>query len=160
MIRRTLIYRSLKVILVIVLAIFLFQSLSDKRTSRTSFTTMSKTMEKCVNTNKTKKGNTQIIRRLYSLDPEDYEGIMLYYPSSTMSANELLVVKLKSVKQQDLVVECIKTRNQTQKNSFKGYGAAQTKLLDNSITEVRGNYILYVVDEHASTIRDTFVKAL
>jgi hypothetical protein len=77
-----------------------------------------------------------------------------------MSANELLVVKLKSMKQQDLVVDCIKTRNQTQKNSFKGYGATQTKLLENSITEVRGNYILYVVDEHAATIRDTFVKAL
>ena len=160
MIRRSLIYRALKVVLVIILAIVLFQSLAAKRMSHTSFPKMEKTMMKVVNTSQTKAGNSQIVRRLYSLNPEDYDGIMLYYPSSTMSANELLVVKLKSMKQQDLVVDCIKTRNQTQKNSFKGYGATQTKLLENSISEVRGNYILYVVDEHAATIRDTFVKAL
>ena len=158
--KKLIVYRIIKVILVVIMGIWLFDRLSGTKVSKTSFTKMQSIMVKHVNTKQTKVGNKQIIRRLYGLDPSNYEGIMLYYPSSTMSANELLVVKLKSVKDEQSVVDLIKARRQSQKNAFKGYGAAQTKLLNDSLIEVRGNYILYVVDENASSIRDAFVKAL
>jgi hypothetical protein len=153
-------YRIIKVILVVIIGIWLFDGLSATRVSHTSFRTMEKTMTKYANTKQTKKGSTQIIRRLYGLDPSDYDGVLLYYPASTMSANEMLVIKLKSVKDQDNVLDSIKTRQQSQENAFKGYGATQTKLLQDGIIEVRGNYILYVVDSNASSIRDAFVNAL
>ena len=51
-------------------------------------------------------------------------------------------------------------RKKSQLNTFKGYGATQTDLLNKSIIDVQPNYILYVVDPQASLIDDAFKKAL
>ena len=44
--------------------------------------------------------------------------------------------------------------------SFEGYGIEQYDLLSNSIVEVQGNYILFVVHEDAAAAAQAFLKAL
>ena len=86
-----------------------------------------------------------MIRRLYGLDSSQYEGIILYYPTSNMGAEELLLVKTKQTEQMPQVEQAIRARNAQQLSNFDGYGVDQTAMLENCLIEVRGNYALYVV---------------
>ena len=106
------------------------------------------------------QADNQMIRRLYKLDPDEYEGVLLCYPNSLMGVQEILLVKLADVSQQDTVREAIASRLQTQINTFEGYGPEQVALLERAVTEVRGNYILFVVAEDTSVVSDAFLQAL
>ena len=103
----------------------------------------------------------QMVKRLYGLDPASFESCILYYPTTNMMAEELLIVKLSDMSQQEAVRAAIEARLQTQKNTFEGYGVEQFDLLSNhSIIEVRGNYVLFVVNENCDAALKAFRKAL
>ena len=107
------------------------------------------------------KADNQMIRRLYGLNPADYESCVLYYPTTNMGAEELLLVKLKSTDQQGAVKDAIDTRLATQKASFDGYGVEQYDMLTtNAVIEVRGNYVLFVVNPASQAARQAFLDAL
>jgi hypothetical protein len=102
-----------------------------------------------------------MIRRLYGIDPEAYEGCVLYYPSTNMVAQELLIVKLSDISQQETLLAAIEARLQTQKTSFDGYGIEQYDMLTNNcVIEPRGNYVLFVVDPASADARQAFLDAL
>ena len=101
--------------------------------------------------------DNQMVKRFYGLDPADYEGCILYYPNTNMMAEEVLIVKLKDISQQQTVSDAIEARLQTQKNTFEGYGVEQYDLLTNhAVVELRGNYVLFVVSDHAEAARKAF----
>lgn len=104
--------------------------------------------------------DAQMVRRLYGFAPSDFEDCTLYYPATNMGAREVLLVKLSDLSQQKSVADAIETRKQTQMKSFEGYGIEQYDLLSRSVTEVQGNYILFVVHENAAAARQAFLKAL
>lgn len=105
--------------------------------------------------------DNQMVKRFYGLDPADYEGCILYYPNTNMMAEEVLIVKLKDISQQQTVSDAIEARLQTQKNTFEGYGVEQYDLLTNhAVVELRGNYVLFVVSDHAEAARKAFRGAL
>lgn len=105
-------------------------------------------------------GDHQMIKRLYGLEPGDYEGISLYYPTTNMGAEEILLVKLKNISQQDAVKTAIDARLATQFKNFDGYGIAQCEMLERSVTLVQGNYILLIVAEDTAPVVSAFQRAL
>lgn len=108
-----------------------------------------------------KEGDNQLIKRLYGLDPSAYEACVLYAPTTNMGAEELLIVKLTDTSQQETVRAAIEARLETQKNTFEGYGVEQFELLTNkSVIEIRGNYVLFVVNTACDEAKTAFVKAL
>ena len=108
-----------------------------------------------------KKADAQLVKRLYGLNPADYEGLTLYAPVSNIDARELLLVKLRDVSQQEEVVAAARRRLQTQTGAFDGYGTDQYALLTvHSAIEARGNYILFVVSENEAAAKAAFLAAL
>ena len=106
-------------------------------------------------------GDNQLIKRFYGLDPAQYEACILYYPTTNMMAEELLIVKLKDNSQQETVRKAAEKRIETQKTTFEGYGVEQFEMLtSNAVIEVRGNYVLFVVAPNSAEARDAFLKAL
>ena len=71
-----------------------------------------------------------------------------------------MIVQLKDVSQQETVKAAIESRLETQKNSFEGYGMEQFALLEKSVVDVEGNYILFVVNEQAAKAQSAFLQAL
>ena len=107
------------------------------------------------------EAQNQMVKRLYGLDPVNFEGCTLYYPRTNMDAEELLVIKLKEVSQQAEVEAAIEARLQSQKDVFDGYGVSQTDLLTNySVIDVRGNYVLFVVSKNCDAAQTAFRDAL
>lgn len=108
----------------------------------------------------TAPAENRVVKRFYGLNPKDYEGVVLYAPEDNMDAHELLLVKLADESQSEAVEAAIMERLETQKNSFEGYGAEQTKLLNNYVLQVKGNYIFYMVGENAAKAEEAFVSSL
>lgn len=107
------------------------------------------------------EADNQMIKRLYGLDPASFDGCILYYPTTNMMAEELLIIRLADVSQQETVRSAVESRLQTQKNTFEGYGVEQFDMLtNNSVIEIRGNYVLFVVNSASANARKAFLGAL
>lgn len=107
------------------------------------------------------KADNQLIKRFYGLDPASFESCILYYPTTNMMAEEVLIVKLKDMSQQEQVRTAIEKRIETQKTTFEGYGVEQFDLLtNNAVIEVRGNFILFVVNADSAEAQKAFLKAI
>lgn len=107
------------------------------------------------------EADNQMIKRLYGLDPASFDGCILYYPTTNMMAEELLIIRLADVSQQEAVRSAVESRLQTQKNTFEGYGVEQFDMLtNNSVIEIRGNYVLFVVNSASANARKAFLGAL
>ena len=114
-----------------------------------------------ISTENMQEADAQMVKRLYGINPADYESCTLYYPTTNMGADELLIVKLKDVSQQEALSAAADARLQTQKTAFDGYGAEQFALLsDHAVIEPRGNYFLFVVSANADAAAAAFRAAL
>lgn len=115
----------------------------------------------------------QHIRRFYGLEPSDYDGCILYYPSNSLRSEEILIVRLHSLDQQKQVEEAIARRLDSKKQTFldygvesfengvPGYGAQGYDLLENhTLVEIKGNFILLVVGEKWEQAQLAFLSAL
>ena len=106
-------------------------------------------------------GDNKMIKRFYGLDPAQFESVVLYYPTTNMMAEELLIVKLSDMGQQDMVRAAVEARIATQKTTFEGYGVEQFEMLsNNAVVEVRGNYILFVVNANSAAAQKAFLGAI
>ena len=78
-----------------------------------------------------------------------------------MMAEEVLIVKLADVSQQEQVRAACEKRIATQKTTFEGYGVEQFEMLENNaIIDVRGNFVLFVVNPNAKDAQAAFRGAL
>ena len=140
--------------------VFLYTQVMQDRVSSASFDDVSRAVLDQLDLDEMQPADAQMIRRLYGFAPSEMDGCTLYYPSTNMGARELLLVKLSDLSQQKAVTAAITARRQTQMNSLEGYGIEQYDLLEHSVLEVQGNYILFVVHEKADAVRQAFLKAL
>ena len=107
------------------------------------------------------KADNQMVKRLYGLDPASFESCILYYPNTNMMAEEVLILKLSDTAQQQGVRAAIEARVETQKTTFDGYGVEQYALLtDNCIIDIRGNFVLFVVNADCDAAQKAFAGAL
>lgn len=98
-------------------------------------------------TEKMKEGDNRMLRRLYGIDPELLEGMVLYYPASNMGAEELLFVRVKDPANVTAVKSLIEQRNASQIQAFEGYGVDQTQMLKEADIQEYGQDIIYAVGE-------------
>ena len=149
----------LKYGMVVVFIVYIVFLLSREGGNEVPVKTISKNIL-AVARQKMKKGTTQDLKKYYRLNASDYDGVMLYIPDDVMSVNEILVVKLKDKSQAEAVEEAARKRLDTQKTSFEGYGAKQTKLINSAVLDSRGYYLLMAVSEDADSIYRAFKKSM
>ena len=153
------IYAAIKYLLLAVFIGLLVRQLSGGRISQTSFSDMKQSLISAADLEPMSLADNQMVRRLYQIDPDAYEGLLLYYPTSSMGVEELLLVKLADVNQSETVVKAIENRVSSQINSFEGYGPAQVEMLNQSITVAKGNYVMLVVAENPDAVKQAFDNA-
>ena len=105
-------------------------------------------------------GNHAKFRQLYGLNANDYEEVLLYIPVSNMDVEELLIVKVKDSSQIKAIQSAIGERIAEQKTRFDGYGTNQMGLLEKAQQSVLGDYVLLVVSEQSSVVKEEFSKNL
>lgn len=145
---------------VLAVLVFLYLISAQGRESRTEFSVMAEAVTGAGDVSAMQQADDQMVKRLYGLDPADYEGVLLYCPTTNMGAEELLLVKLADKSQQETVNAAIDARVAAQMSSFDGYGVDQYDMLERSVTELRGNYILLIVAPDPAPVRQAFLDAL
>lgn len=150
----------LKWLFVAALCVFLYFMLSANRESRAAFSDVQEAVTSAADLTPMAEGDNQTFKRLYGLSASDYENVLLYYPTTNMGAEELLLIQLKDLSQQQAVKDAIESRLDTQKKSFDGYGVDQYAMLEKAVVEVQGNYILLVVANDPAPVRKAFLGAL
>ncbi len=140
--------------------LFLYLISAQGRESQTEFSVMTEAVTSAADLSSMQQADDQMIKRLYGLDPDEYEGVLLYYPTTNMGAEELLLVKLSDTTQQETVRAAMDNRIASQKASFDGYGVDQYEMLEQSVIEVRGNYMLLIVASDTAPVRQAFLNAL
>ena len=145
---------------VILVVVFLYVISAQGRESQTEFSVMAEAVTGAADLSTMQEADNQMVKRLYGLDPDAYEGVLLYYPTTNMGAEEILLVKLKDTSQQETVKTAMEDRVATQKANFDGYGISQYEMLEQCVIETRGNYMLLVVAADTSSVRQAFLDAL
>lgn len=145
---------------VVLMLIFFIKLTSGTGDSNASFESVSEAVTKTLDQTNMTSADNQMIKRLYGLDPSQFDGILCYSPATNMAAEEVLLIKLKSDDQQDAVREAIEARRDSQMRTFDGYGFEQYAMLEQSIIEVHGNYILYISSNDPKTTVKAFSDAL
>ena len=141
--------------------ILIVMKFTGNRVSKTDFEDVKKAVEKTVKDDETMlDGDNVMVKRLYGLNPADYDGVMLKYPSTNMNVNEVFLVKLKNPEQQEQVQAAMEKRLATQKNNFDGYGTNQYSILEKSVIDMQGNYAMFVVSEKTAPTVKAFEKSL
>lgn len=107
-----------------------------------------------------KSDNTKSLKRFFSLNPADYEEVILFTPASSMDVKELMIIKLKNSDQIDLVETAIESRIDKQLQSFSGYGPEQCALLDDYVLKIKNDYIFYAVGEKSEDMKKIFVDSI
>lgn len=141
--------------------VYLVVLLGGNKVSNADFSQVSGAVMDAADTANMTKAENRMVKRLYGLEPGDYEGCVLYYPATNMDAEEVLVIKLSELSQQEAVVAAVEQRLQTQRNAFEGYGVEQFDLLSNHyVLQVQGNYVLFAVGTFCDDALTAFRAAL
>lgn len=160
MMNRENILKGMKYIIVAAVVVYVAVLLLSTGGSSKSFDTIAGAVETSVNTETLSKAESRELKRYYGLNSADYDGVLLYVSQSSVSAEEILLIKVRSEGQKPSVQEAIRDRAQSRRTAFDGYAEEQVRLVDDSITVIRGDYIFFVISPDASEYKETFTKSL
>ncbi len=157
---KTKIIGGVRILMVVALLAFIIVLQRGDKTSTADIGDVATAVTAQLDLSSVQEGSNSDLKKYYGLSAADYEGVVYYAPVSNMDAEELLIIKLKDTSQADTVKSAIQSRLETQKNTFDGYGVEQYNLLEKSVLDVKGNYILYVVHADASKADQAFKNSL
>lgn len=146
--------------MLVFLAVFIGMLMGADKVSQTDIETVEEAVASQVSLEGMHKEENQMFKRLYGLNANDYEGVILYISDSNMGAEELLVVKLADTSQADSVEAAVQTRVENQENSFEGYGVEQYQLLQEHILDTEGNYVFFIVHGDGRKAQEAFLDSL
>ena len=117
-------------------------------------------MKQEVKFDKMEKGDSKSLKRFYKLNANDYDGVILYTPESTMDVSEVLIVKVKDKSQIEPLEDSIDSRINYQLQSFSGYGPEQCALVNDYELKSKGNFVFFAVSENAEQIKEAFLDSI
>ena len=151
--------QAAKLLLLAVLAVLLWGTLhADPQ--QADFSVLREQAEQAMDLTGMRQADAQLLRRLYGLNGGELAGWALWTSEDNMAVEELLLAECVSEAQAEQVREALEARRSTQIQNFEGYGPEQVRLLEDSIMEVRGVYVLFVVSEQAREVKDAFLGVL
>ena len=100
------------------------------------------------------------LRKNFNLNAADYAGVMYYSTGANISAEEVLLVKVKNDSQVQEVTAAVDQRIESRINDFEGYAPDEVKLLENARRSVRGTYIFFACSPKADEYLSDFNSSL
>ena len=107
-----------------------------------------------------KERDAASFKRDTGLNAADYSGVMYYASESNISAEEVLLIRVKDESQIQDVTEAIEERIEGRMNDFDGYAPEEVKLLEGAKLSVRGRYIFLAVAPKADEYLAAFGSSL
>lgn len=106
------------------------------------------------------KGTSKELRRYFNLKATDFSEFILYTPAYTMDVNEILILKLKSDANIDVIQDLIDSRVTKQIETFASYGPNQCAMLNDYTLKVKGDYLFYCTSTDSDEIYNIFLESI
>lgn len=150
----------MKYVVVIVIVAYVVLLMLYTSGSTKPFSQVQQSVEKILDTKNLNKADIQGLKRYYGLNSADYDGVMLYTSKASLSAEEVLLIKVKKDGQVKDVKDAIERRLKSRKNDFAGYAPKESQMLDQAQLSIRGKYIFLAVSPKAEQYKEVFSKSL
>ncbi len=154
------ILRIISILMVIALVVAIVVSMSKKEGSDKPIAEVAVPVAEAFENDLTVLAEENAVKKIFALNPADFEGTVYYMPTSNLYATEMLIVKMKDADQAEELEAAIELRIASQSNIFDGYMSDQYALCGDAIVDINGNYALYAVGENAENADKAFKKAL
>ena len=103
----------------------------------------------------------QVIKRIYGINPSDYEYCVLYYPLTNMDVDELLIARYSDAEQESALCAAAGNRLDSQKHVFESYGVGQMELLNNhSVYKSDSGFAVFIINSRDNQAIAAFTDAL
>lgn len=142
-------------IVIYIVLLFLFTGGSTK-----PFNEIADAIESSLDLTELKNFGDLGLKRYFGLNGADYEGVMYYHSQNNLSAEEVLLIKVKDKAQVPEIQHAVEKRLKSCRNDFDGYDPKQARLIDEAHLSVRGKYIFLAVGPKAQEYQDIFSKSL
>ncbi len=142
-------------ILVYVGFTFLFAGGSTK-----TFDEVAESIEIAVEADHLERLDSRELKRLYGLNSADYDGAIVYASTSGMSAEEVLLIKVKFPDQMSEVEDAVQAYLENRRRDFEEYALEQARLVTDRAYCIRGDFLFVAVSKHAEQYRSVFLKSL
>lgn len=142
-------------IVVYVVCLFIFASGSSR-----TFEEVAGPVDGMINKKRMVKAGERDVKKFYGLNINEYEGVLCYVAKNNLSAEEVLVVKVKDPGQVKEVKDAVYNRLDNRKEDFKGYAPEEERYIDDAIVSVRGNFIFMAVGPDSEQQKDIFFSEL
>lgn len=124
------------------------------------FASVAKSIEQTIDACAMQKRQPKDLRRCFGLNPADYDGVLLYQADSYLSAEELLLIRVKDESQMQEIRDAVQKRIENRKKDFKGYLPDQAAVMEHAQVVVRGRYLFFAASKDAGTYKTAFLKSL
>ncbi|HJB96463.1 MAG TPA: DUF4358 domain-containing protein, partial [Candidatus Mediterraneibacter intestinigallinarum] len=141
-------------IIVFVVVLMMYTSGSSK-----SFDEVRQSVEAALDTESLTEQEASVFKRNFGLNAADYTGVMYYSTGANISAEEILLIKVRSEDQIQEVTNAIDERVESRINDFEGYAPDEVKLLEDARQSVRGTYIFFAASEKADDYLSAFANS-
>lgn len=129
--------------------------------STNDFNTVSQAVEQVLDTSLLEEVSAEkMLKKNYNLALSDYDGAMVYMANYNMSAEEVVLIRVKNDSQITEVEDAISRYLDSRKNVFGSYLPSEAALVENAVLMHRGGYIFMAISENADEYRTAFVKNL
>lgn len=142
-------------IVAFIVVLMLYTSGSSK-----SFDEIKKSVVGALDKSNLQERDTASFKRDTGLNAADYSAVMYYASDSNISAEEVLLIEVKSKEQIQDVREAIERRIEGRINDFDGYAPEEVKMLEDAKLSVRGEYIFLAVAPKAEEYLTAFWNSL
>ena len=149
-----------KYLLMMALLGFVIYTFWQKAERDVPFETVAEAVLTACDTERMAEGDAHALKRYYGLEMADYDGVLFYYASYGMEAQELLLLRLRDGADEELVERAVMNRLKSRERDFAGYAPEASALIERAEVVTKGNYVLLCVSEHAKEVERAFREAL
>ncbi len=153
-------YTIAKYVILGLIAVFVAELALSQQRSNIPFEEVSRAVEQSIDPDLMMSSGAKGFQRNYGLSSTDYEGVLLYTSVSGMSADEILLVKVKDRSQLEELTEKIEERRESRINDFSGYAPEEAAVMENAELITKGLYVLFLPYSEADEVKQAFLTAI
>lgn len=153
-------YTAAKYLILLAIAGFVVFSVISNRSSKAPFEDVRAAVEQSIDAQAMRDVGNKGLRRYYKLKETEFDGVLMYQSVSGMSAEEILLLKVKDPTQIETVKESIEKRRETRINDFAAYAPNEAALMEQAELLVKGEYVLFLPYSKADEVKAAFITAL
>ena len=104
------------------------------------------------------RGTFLDLKKNYGIFEKDVEEFVYFSPLSSMDASELLIVKFKNSQLANKYKKSVDDRVTKRYDMYRSYRPEEAELLSKSITQIRGNYLIFVASRDIDKIKASLAE--